>query len=193
MSKLNKPRGFLSWIVFALFPNSEVAWAALAGLTIALVLFVQDRRRGIPLEAMALDVATLFFFGVLGITAFADPHAPLGTWSSTLSFGWLAVTAWGGIALGQPFTLGMARQRVAREIWEQPAFKRAQTGLTGLWAVIFTITAALLAVCVPTHQGAMVTLTIRFGMLTIGAVLTSRHIKASRQGRVAAMSPSRAA
>src|SRR5690348_4029084 len=99
MSVLKKLRGFLSWIVFALFPNSMVAWAALAGLAVSLVLFVQDRRRGIKLDALVLDVATLFFFAVLGVAAFADPRAPLGAWSSPLSFGWLALVAWGSIAI----------------------------------------------------------------------------------------------
>jgi hypothetical protein len=76
MSTLKRLRGFLSWIVFALFPNSMVAWAALAGLIISLVLSVQDRRRGIKLDALVLDVATLFFFAVLSVAAFAAPHAP---------------------------------------------------------------------------------------------------------------------
>jgi hypothetical protein len=162
-------------------PNSAVAWAALAGLAISLVLFVQDRRHRIPLDALVLDVATLFFFAALSIAAFADPHAPLGAWSSTLSFGWLGIVAWGSIALRQPFTLGMARQRVARNISEQPAFKRSQTALTRLWAIVFTAITLMLAVCVPTHQSTMITLAVRFGGLAIGAHLTSRHIKASRQ------------
>ncbi|HEY1698471.1 MAG TPA: hypothetical protein VGG75_01975 [Trebonia sp.] len=53
-----------------------VAWAGLAGLIISLVLSVQDRRRGIKLDALVLDVATLFFFAVLSVAAFAAPHAP---------------------------------------------------------------------------------------------------------------------
>jgi hypothetical protein len=139
MSTLKRLRGFLSWIVFALFPNSMVAWAALAGLIISLVLFAQDRRRGIKLDALVLDVATLFFFAVLSVAAFADPHAPLGAWSSTLSFGWLGIIAWGSIAIGQPFTLGLARRRVDRDIWNRPAFKQSQAALTRLWAVVFTL------------------------------------------------------
>jgi hypothetical protein len=188
MSMLKRLRGFLSWIVFALFPNSMVAWAALAGLVISLVLFAQDRRRGIKLDALVLDVATLFFFAALSVAAFADPHAPLGAWSSALSFGWLGIVAWASIAIGHPFTLGMARQRVGRDIWDQPAFKQSQTALTRLWAVVFTLIALALAVCVPTHQSTMLTLTLRFGGLAIGAHLTSRHIKASRQ-RIAASAP----
>jgi hypothetical protein len=185
MSVLKKLRGFLSWIVFALFPNSMVAWAALAGLAVSLVLFVQDRRRGIKLDALVLDVATLFFFAVLSVAAFADPRAPLGAWSSPLSFGWLALVAWGSIAIGQPFTLGMARRRVGRDIWGQPAFRRSQTALTRLWAIDFTLITLALAVCVTTHQSTIFTLVIRIGGLAIGAHQTARHIKASQQ-RVAA-------
>lgn len=188
MIKLKRLRGFASWIVFALFPNSMVAWAALTGLVVSLVLFVQDRRRGIKLDALVLDIATLFFFAALGIGAFADPRAPLGTWSSPLSFGWLALIAWGSIAIGQPFTLGMARRRVARDVWEQPAFRRSQTALTRLWAIIFTLITVALAVCVSAHQSTVVTLAIRLGGLAIGAHLTARHISAARRRMAVAAS-----
>jgi hypothetical protein len=171
----------LSWIVFSVFPNSMVAWAALAGLVISLVLFVQDRRRGIKLDALILDVATLFFFTALSVAAFADRHAPLGAWSSALSFGWLAIVAWGSIAIGHPFTLGMARRRVAREVSEQPGFKRSQTALTRMWAVVFTIITLALCVCVPEHVSTWVTIIVRFGGLAVGAHLTARHIKAAQQ------------
>ena len=128
----------------------------------------------------------MFFFAALSVAAFADPHAPLGVWSSTLSFGWLGIIAWGSIAIGQPFTLGMARRRVDRDIWGQPAFKQSQAALTRLWAIVFTLIALALAVCVLTHQSTLVTLTIRIAGLAIGAHLTSRHIKAARQRMTAA-------
>ena len=89
MSKVKNLRGFMSWIVFALFPNSEVAWAALAGLGITVVLLAVDRRGGIPLDALVLDVSTVVFFAALAVAALTAPHAPLGTWSGALSFGWL--------------------------------------------------------------------------------------------------------
>ena len=188
MSKLNHLRGYASWIVFMLFPDSEVSRAALAGLAVSLVLFTQDRRRGTRLDAMVLDIATMFFFAVLSITAFAAPHAPLGTWSSMLSFGWLAITAWGSIALRQPFTLGIARQRVPREISEQPAFKKSQTALTRLWATVFTAIALLLIVCNTDHQGSALTLTVRVGGLGVGAYLSSRQFQASRRRMAASAS-----
>lgn len=187
MSKLKNLRGFTSWIVFALFPNSEVAWAALAGLGITLVLLAVDRRGGIPLDALVLDVSTLVFFAALAGVAFAAPHAPLGTWSSALSFGWLGVTAWGSIPLGRPFTLGMARRRVSRDLFEQPAFRRAQTSLTRLWAIVFTTVAAVLAVCDAAHMGTVLTVTVRIAGLGVGAHLTSRRIKVARQHQAAAL------
>ena len=180
MSKLNNLRGFASWIVFALFPNSMVAEAALVGFGVALALFIIDRRRGTPFDAMVLDAATLFFFAALSVAGFAAPHASLGTWSSALSFGWLAIIAWSGIALGRPFTLAMARRRVSSDISELPAFQRSQVALSRLWAIVFTLVAALLIVCDLTHQGALLTLTIRLAGLTVGGHLTSRHIKAAR-------------
>ena len=186
MSKVKNLRGFMSWIVFALFPNSEVAWAALAGLGITVVLLAVDRRGGIPLDALVLDVSTVVFFAALAVAAFTAPHAPLGTWSGALSFGWLGVTAWGSIALRRPFTLGMARRRVPRELFEQVAFRRAQTALTRLWAIVFTVVAAVLVVCDAAHMSTMLTLAVRFAGLGVGAHLTSRRIQAARQHQAAA-------
>jgi hypothetical protein len=105
-----------------------------------------------------------------------------------LSFGWLAITAWGSIALRQPFTLGIARQRVPREISEKPAFKKSQTSLTRLWAIVFTAIAVLLIACDAAHQGSALTLTVRVAGLGVGAFLSSRQIQASRQ-RMAASTP----
>lgn len=180
MSRLKGLRGFARWIVFALFSNSMVAWAALAVFAVSLVLFVRDRRRGVKLDALVLDVATLIFFAALSVAAFADPRAPLGAWSSPLSFGWLALVAWGRIAIGEPFTLGMARRRVGRDVWGQPAFRRSQIALTRLWVVIFTFITLALAVCVSEHQSTLLTLAVRLGGLAVGAHLTARHIRRSR-------------
>jgi len=122
---------------------------------------------------------------LVSVTGFVDPHVPLGLWNSAMSFGWLGFIAWISIALGQPFTLGMPRLRVERDVWEQRGFREAQTVLTRMWAIVFTLIAVVLVACVSAHQGTMLTLTVRVVGLIIGAYLTSRHIKASRQHRMA--------
>jgi hypothetical protein len=188
MARLKYLRGYLSWIVFALFPNSAVTYAALAGLLVALLLFLQDRRRSVPWSAQVLDVSTMFFFLALSISAAAAPHAPLGTWSSMLSFGWLALTAWGSLAFGHPFTLGMALQSVTPEVAARPEFRRSHFGLTRLWAVAFTLIAAALALCDAAHQGAALTLAVRLIGLGVPAYLTARHVKGAR-ARIAAAAP----
>lgn len=188
MSKLRHMRGFLAWIVFIIFPNSAVAWGALAGLAVAMVLLIQDRREGTAWDALVLEASTLFFFAALSASAFAAPRAQLGIWGSTLSFGWLALTAWGSIALRQPFTLGIARQRVSREVSERPEFQHTHVALSRLWAIAFTVLAAVLAVCVAAHQGTAVTLAVRVAGLGIPAYLTFRLIKAARL-RMAASAP----
>jgi hypothetical protein len=126
----------------------------------------------------------LIFFAALSVATFADPRAPLGAWSIPLSFGWLALVAWGSIAIGKPFTLGMARRRVGGDVWGQPAFRRSKTALTRLWAVVFTLITLALAVRVSEHQSTLLTLGIRLGGLAIGAHLTARHIRRSRSAPI---------
>jgi hypothetical protein len=43
------------------------------------------------------------------------------------------------IAIGRPFTLQYAREQVARESWNRPAFIRTNFVITGAWAVAFVV------------------------------------------------------
>jgi len=60
-----------------------------------------------------------------------------------LANGALALGTWGGMALKRPFTLEYAREHTDPALWNNPSFLRTNYLLTGMWAVVFSINAAI--------------------------------------------------
>ncbi|KIF78869.1 hypothetical protein QR77_15805 [Streptomyces sp. 150FB] len=185
-------RGFIPWIVFAVAGSWDWRWAAVAALLTGAALLLQDRRAGIPADAQVLEVSTVVYFAGLAVLAFAFPQSPLKTYDDVASFGWLALTAWGSLAGGRPFTLGIARRRTPPEYWERPEFLRINAIITAAWASSFTLLGLALAVCVLT--GAPVWLTIACHVVGLAApmVFTARY-PARVQARLAAVAGSASA
>jgi hypothetical protein len=84
-----------------------------------------------------LEIGTLLLLGGLAL------HAVLGhpTWSLTgvrlsVDAGLLLIVLV-SLAVGRPFTLQYAREQVAREHWDSPAFVRTNYVITGVWALAF--------------------------------------------------------
>ena len=46
------------------------------------------------------------------------------------------------MAVGRPFTLQYARERVAPELWSSPGFVRANYAITAAWALAFLVMVA---------------------------------------------------
>ena len=102
---MNYLRGFIPWIVFAAMPSNDLKWAAVVALLVGVVLFRRQRRRGVEADAMILEISTIAFFAVLAALAYVAPHSSLPQYTGALSFVWLALTAWGSLAVRHPFTL----------------------------------------------------------------------------------------
>lgn len=119
----------------------------------------------------------------LTVLAFAAPQSPLHPYTDTASFGWLALTAWGSLAIRRPFTLGIARLSTPREYWDTPQFMRINVVITTVWAAAFTLTAAAVAVCDASRAdiAAIVCEVVGF---VIPAVFTARYPKIA-QARLA--------
>jgi hypothetical protein len=138
---------FLPWIAFAvLSTNSQSRYGAIAALALGLALMAWDRRAGKQWDALILELSTLVFFVLLTVAAFTISPAPLGDYGPAISIGWLALTAWGGLAIRRPFTLGIAKTMVPKEFHDHPGFYRVNAIITAAWAIAFTLTAVLLAV-----------------------------------------------
>ncbi|MGW1839201.1 hypothetical protein [Streptomyces sp. NPDC002067] len=134
-------RGFIPWLAFGLVSAAGWQWGALAGLTLAAVFLLADRTAGWAPAERLLDYGTVLFFTALTALAFLRPESGLKIYAGSLSMGWLALLAWGSIAAGCPFTLAIARRRVAPEITTSPLFLKINTVLTAVWALAFTLTA----------------------------------------------------
>ncbi len=178
-------RGFIPWIVFGIVSSFDWRWAALAALLSGLVLLGKGRRAGVAADAQILDVGTLIYFVGLAIVAFAVPHSPLEHYDGALSFGWLALTAWGTLAVGKPFTLGIARRQTPREVWERPEFLRINVVITLAWATAFTLTCAVLAACSALDAPEFVSIACHVLGLAAPAAFTSAY-PARVQARLAA-------
>ncbi|NBE50382.1 hypothetical protein [Streptomyces boluensis] len=144
---MSQIRGFIPWIAFVVVAT-RVDWryGALAGFVLAAALLTADRRSGRAWDEVVIEASGVVFFAILGAVAFSVPDAPVKDYGPAMSLGWLAATAWGSLAIRRPFTLGIARRRAPREVWELPLFHRINAVITGVWAGAFTVTAAVLAV-----------------------------------------------
>lgn len=140
-------RGFIPWIVAGLVSGFvDWRWGAVSGFASGLLLLLQDRRRGVDLDALILETSTIVYFVLVGAVAVARPDSSLSHYTDVLSFAWLAATAWGTLAIRRPFTLGIAKRQTPREFWDMPEFLRVNNHITSAWGTGFTFIGVSLAV-----------------------------------------------
>jgi hypothetical protein len=86
-----------------------------------------------------LEIGTMILFGALTV------YALLGGAAGSIFGVRLAVDSGlllivlVSLAIGRPFTLQYAREQVARELWDQPAFIRTNIVITAVWALAFVV------------------------------------------------------
>jgi hypothetical protein len=181
-------RGFVPWIIFACFPQSQIATGALTALIVAAFLGLQDLRRGIAPDALVLEISTVAYFALLTIAAHVSNGPGLGHWSGVLAFSWLALTAWVTLAIRHPFTLGIARKTTPREYWHNPVFLRINVVITLVWATAFTITALAIAASHGLGLSKPVEYVFQVLGFAIPAIFTARYPKIAQARAVAAAS-----
>jgi hypothetical protein len=144
---VNYLKSFIPWIAFAVV-STQFDWrySGLVGLVLAAGLLVLERRRGKAWDTLVIELSATVFFAVLTVWSFADPGSPLHDHVGSLSDVWLAVTAWGSIAVRRPFTLGIAKTMVPAAVWDNPAFLRVNVVITAVWAASFTVAGVASAV-----------------------------------------------
>lgn len=138
-------RTFLPWIVFAVLPSGSWQWGASAALVVAVALIGQQVRAGVGLDALIIELGSAAFFAVLAAIAFTDHDSGVHDYSGALSSGTLAVIAGASLAVGKPFTLGIAKRTTPRELWELKPFIRINVVITSVWTAAFALTALVLA------------------------------------------------
>jgi hypothetical protein len=182
-------RGFAPWIGYGIV--GVISWpaGALAALLLALGLAGLDRRAGARWDAQLLDGGSIVFFAALTAVAFADPDSIVRHWGSPLSTGWLLVIALVSLAVRQPFTLGIARRRVAPEVAANPAFRHTNTVVSSIWAGAFAVLTAAGVLSVLLSGGALVQLGYQ-GVVLVGAILATRgYTTRVRRAAAAAATP----
>ncbi|MES4901658.1 MULTISPECIES: hypothetical protein [unclassified Streptomyces] len=138
-------RTFLPWIVFAALPSGSWQWGALAALVVAVALIGQQARAGAGFDALIIELGSAAFFAVLAVVAFADHDSGVHDYSAALASGTLAVIAGVSVAIGKPFTLGIAKRTTPRELWGRGPFIRVNVVITAVWTAAFALTALALA------------------------------------------------
>lgn len=168
---------FLPWIAFAvLSTNGEARYGAAAGLLVSIVLLAVDRRAGRGWDEMVIELSSGLFFAGLTLAAFVITPAPFGEYGPAVSVGWLAVTAWGSLAIRKPFTLGIARRTTPAEVHSTPLFYRVNAVITAVWAGAFTLNAiglALLLALAPHATAAIVA--VKIAGFVLPALFTIRY------------------
>ncbi|MCO5971870.1 hypothetical protein [Actinoallomurus soli] len=173
-------RTFLPWIAFAVISTPhDSRYGALVGAVLAAALMTAERRRGKPWDALIIEATSVVFFGALAVAAFTAAKAPLGAYGPAVSDEWLALVAWGSLAVRHPFTLGIARTMTPPEMHDNPLFYRVNAVITAVWATAFTVTGAVLALLAHAapHATAAVII-VKVAAFVLPALFTLRYPKA---------------
>jgi hypothetical protein len=169
-------RNFLPWILLAVVSGWNDQAGAAVGLAAALVLLALDLRKGHRLDSLILELSTIVFMTLLTALAFAAPDSSLLDYGASMAIGWLALTAWGTVLAGRPFTEGVGRRNVADEIAATDLFKRITTVIAIVWAVSFTVMALVLAYvqhAAPDDTALLVA--VKIAGFTVPIVFTARY------------------
>lgn len=172
---------FLPWIAYACVATSD-EWrnGALVGLGVALVIVIYDRKSGKAWDEMVIECSAVVFFAIITCISFASPDSSLIKYGPSLVDGWLALTAWGSLLVGRPFTLGIARKLVPEHVWTSPRFYRVNAIITSVWAGAFTLAAVALYIQMEKAPHATVTaIVIKVASFVIPAVFTGQYSAAA--------------
>lgn len=184
-------RTFLPWIVFAVFPNKDWQWAALCALAIGVIGIMRQTRSGAQLDALVIDLGSAAYFAALTVLAFGDPNTGLHAYTASMANGALGLIAAISLAIGKPFTLGIAKQQTPREFWNNPLFIRTNVIITAVWTASFVIGCAVLASMA--HSSVLDRSIVQVVSFVIPMVFTVRYaayIKAKGEAAMAAMARS---
>ena len=167
-------RAFAPWIAFAVIPSSQWKWAALFALVVSVVEIARKTRGGLPLDAQIMELGTSVYFAGLTALAFADPHTALHAYIPAMASGALGVIATASLLVRKPFTLGVARQSMPREAWDNPLFLRVNMIISAVWAASFAAGCAGLAALA--HSSALGRILVQTAAFALPLIFTMRYV-----------------
>lgn len=111
-----------------------------AAFAVSLLLCLRQWRRREAVKV--LEIGSLVLFGALVLyTVIAAPTWTVATVRLAVDSGLFAIVVV-SLAIGQPFTLQFARERVPQEYWMAPQFIVTNQHITAAWAAAFAVLTA---------------------------------------------------
>jgi hypothetical protein len=161
--------GFVPFILFALcVPLSDdlALWIAFAAA------FVVGMRSFLETRVLkTFDAGNTVLFGVLAFyKGFIQPGLPFGTLLLAVDGGLLTIML-ASLLLHEPFTLQYAREQVAHEDWQSPAFLHTNYVVTSVWVAALVVMTAADAAAAFFAQ-VPVTAAMATGLVALAAALT---------------------
>jgi hypothetical protein len=130
---------FAPFIVFALVDSIASPSAGLiAGALVSAALLLRDVMTS-GRRPKILEAGTMVLFGGLALYAVFGRAALSVIGVRLLVDSGLLLIVLGSMAVRQPFTLQYAREQVAAELWDKPAFIHTNYVITGAWALAFAV------------------------------------------------------
>ena len=133
--------GFAPYVAFFVVLRMGTVEAAMwAAFAVAALVALYGRWRG--RSAKILEIGGVALFGLLALfTAVSHWEWTLTAVRLAVDLGLLAIVLV-SIAVGRPFTIQYARERIAEEYWQTPLFLAVNRRITWVWAAAFAVLVA---------------------------------------------------
>ena len=124
-------------VFFALMRLVSPIAGLIGAFAVSVFLCLRERRRGQSVKI--LEIGSVVLFGVLvAYTLLAAPRWTVATVRLAVDGGLLTIVLV-SLAIGRPFTLQYARERVPEPIWALPVFFTTNRLITVVWGVAFAV------------------------------------------------------
>ncbi len=124
-------------VFFALMRLVSPIAGLIGAFAVSVFLCLRERRRGQSVKI--LEIGSVVLFGVLvAYTLLAAPRWTVATVRLAVDGGLLTIVLV-SLAIGRPFTLQYARERVPEPIWALPVFFTTNRLITVVWAVALAV------------------------------------------------------
>ena len=179
-SRLTLLATFLVWTAFGFLKGFGlweygVAFGVAASLCLVGLLIIRK------VTVKVMDWTMLSYFVFAGCATFIVYSTRFPAYSQVVVWLFYTAAAWGSIVIGRPFSIQYARESAPPEVWENPAFWRANLLISVVWGLAFLTDLALLIVALnPRHNSLWIAVVIPILMMVAASTFTTRYTKIVR-------------
>ena len=184
----------LPWFIYGVLALIQ-RWnaATISGLICSLAYVAILSRRS-TVRLMDWTSVAYFAFSVAAVTILRMISYPL--YHVVIVWSFFAVPAWASILARRPFTAAYARETTPPEVWRAPEFERFNVALTLMFALTFTLDAALSGLAIVTNRPLSLGFVLPMALFIAAMVISrkyperfARSLAAERMLRLAHMMP----